>query len=52
MAGLQGSLTSVGSGEASAGVELQTGENVVEVRVTAGDGETVKTYTLTVTRSS
>ena len=33
-------------------MELSVGENVVGVVVTAEDGETVRTYTVTVTRAA
>ena len=48
--GRTGSLTAVTSGQASEAVALKLGANVIEVRVTAEDGTTVRTYTVTVTR--
>ena len=42
----------VSSGEASAPVPLQVGENVIKVTATAPDEYTVKTYTITVVRVS
>nr|WP_238357912.1 cadherin-like beta sandwich domain-containing protein [Cohnella zeiphila] len=41
----------VDSGTASAAIGLDVGDNVVSVEVTAQDGSTVKTYTLTVVRA-
>ncbi len=49
--GKSGSLSSVNSGEASAAIALDVGDNAIEVEVTAEDGTTVKTYTVTVTRA-
>ncbi len=45
-----GGYASVDSGTASASLPLNTGSNTIDVLVTAQDGSTVKTYTLTVTR--
>lgn len=45
-----GSYTSVSSGSASAALPLNVDGNTVEVRVTAQDGVTQKTYTVTVNR--
>ena len=45
-----GSYTSVTSGTASGALSLNVGSNTVDVRVTAQDGTTQKTYTSTVTR--
>ena len=42
--------TPVVSGTASQDIGLDTGDNTIEVTVTAEDGETVKTYTVTVER--
>ncbi|ASU32658.1 cadherin-like beta sandwich domain-containing protein [Mucilaginibacter xinganensis] len=44
--------TAVASGVASASIPLTAGDNVINTVVTASDGTTVKTYTLTVTRSA
>ncbi|WP_295801353.1 cadherin-like beta sandwich domain-containing protein [Mucilaginibacter sp.] len=44
--------TAVASGAASAALPLVVGPNVITVVVTASDGTTTKTYTLTVTRLS
>ncbi len=49
-AGRRGSLAAVDSGEASGAIALDAGENVIDVEVTAEDGSTRKTYTVTVTR--
>ena len=46
------SLTAVNSGSASEPIALALGENVITVKVTAADGTTTKTYTVTVTRGS
>ncbi len=46
-----GSYTTVTSGTASAALSLNIGSNTVDVRVTALDGTTLKTYTVTVTRN-
>jgi Cadherin-like beta sandwich domain len=43
---------SVASGSASAGIPLVVGPNTVTVLVTAQDGTTVQTYTITVNRAS
>ena len=42
----------VASGSPSAGIALEIGENVITVMVTAGDGTTTSTYTVTVTRAT
>ena len=42
--------TAVNSGEASAAVTLSTGDNDIAIIVTAEDGESIKTYTVTVER--
>lgn len=42
--------TSVVSGNASAAINLSVGINVINVKVTAEDGTTTKTYAITVTR--
>ena len=44
------SLTTVTSGSASAAIALSVGSNAITVEVTAADGTTKKTYTVTVTR--
>ncbi|MCY4560145.1 MAG: cadherin-like beta sandwich domain-containing protein, partial [Chloroflexi bacterium] len=46
------SLTAVTSGSASDPIALELGENAITVKVTAADGITTKTYTVTVTRGS
>ena len=43
-------LSSVTSGTESAAISLQVGANAITVKVTAEDGSTTKTYTVTVTR--
>ncbi len=47
-----GSFTSVASGTASSPLSLVLGSNTITVRVTADDGTTIKTYTITATRLS
>ena len=44
------SLTAVNSGSASTAIELAVGANALNVEVTAQDGTTTQTYTVTVTR--
>ena len=44
--------TAVLSGAASASIPLSVGDNIINTVVTASDGTTIKTYTLTVTRSA
>jgi hypothetical protein len=44
--------TSVTSGSASGSIALNVGSNIITVVVTAQDGATTKTYTVTVTRAS
>ena len=46
------SLTTISSGAASEAIALDVGTNAVTVEVTAQDGTTMKTYTVTVTRQS
>lgn len=46
------SYTEVSSGSASSSLSLNVGSNTVDIRVTAQDGTTIKTYTVTVTRPS
>ena len=48
--GKQGSLTTVSSGSASSAIPLVVGSNALKVEVTAEDGTTTQTYTVTVTR--
>ena len=49
--GKQGSsLTTVSSGSASSAIALAVGSNALKVEVTAEDGTTTQTYTVTVTR--
>lgn len=51
--GLQGATpTDVESGEFSPAVALAVGENVIEVKVTAENGSSTRTYTVTVTREA
>ena len=47
--GKTGNLNTVASGDPSAAIALDVGDNAIKVEVTAQDG-TVKTYTVTVTR--
>ena len=47
-----GTYTTVASGNASGNLNLNVGANTIDVRVTAQDGTTIKTYTITVTRAS
>jgi uncharacterized delta-60 repeat protein len=47
-----GTYASVSSGSASGALALNVGSNTVDVRVTAQDGVTTKTYTVTVTRAA
>lgn len=47
-----GAYANVNSGSASAGLALNVGTNSIDVKVTAQDGTTIKTYTVTVTRES
>jgi hypothetical protein len=46
-----GAYTPVTSGTASGALALNVGSNTINVRVTAQDGTTIKTYTTTVTRA-
>ncbi|WP_405223994.1 cadherin-like beta sandwich domain-containing protein [Lentisalinibacter sediminis] len=43
--------TAIDSGSASDPIALEVGENTITVSVTAGDGTTTETYTVTVTRA-
>ncbi|HEY1060106.1 MAG TPA: cadherin-like beta sandwich domain-containing protein [Daejeonella sp.] len=45
-----GGYSSVTSASASAALALNVGSNTIDVKVTAQDGTTIKTYTITVTR--
>jgi uncharacterized repeat protein (TIGR02543 family) len=47
-----GSFTTVASGSASGSLSLNVGSNTIDVKVTAQNGITTETYTITVTRSS
>ncbi len=47
-----GSYASVSSGTASSSLSLNVGSNTIDVRVTAQDGTTIKTYTITITRAA
>ncbi|MFY7886082.1 MAG: cadherin-like beta sandwich domain-containing protein, partial [Dolichospermum sp.] len=46
-----GSYATVASASASSALSLNVGANPIDVRVTAQDGTTIKTYTITVTRA-
>ena len=46
-----GTYSSLTSGSASSAQSLNVGANTIDVRVTAQDGTTIKTYTITVTRA-
>ena len=48
--GKTGSLQTVASGSASQAIALNVGANPITVEVTAADGSTKKTYTVTITR--
>ncbi len=50
--GLRGELKSAVSGRASAPVQLSEGPNVIDIEVTAEDGVTRRTYTVTVEREA
>ncbi len=45
-----GTYTALTSGSASSALSLNVGSNSIDVKVTAQDGTTIKTYTITVTR--
>lgn len=47
-----GAFSGVPSGNASDALALNVGSNTVDIRVTAQDGSTTKTYTVTVTREA
>jgi len=47
-----GSYSAVTSGSASGALSLNVGDNTVDVKVTAQDGSTTKTYSITVTRAT
>ncbi len=47
-----GSYTALTSGSASGALSLNVGANTIDVLVTAEDGTTTKTYTITVTRAA
>ena len=47
-----GTYASVTSGSASSSLSLNVGSNTIDVKVTAQDGSTIKTYTLTLTRQA
>ncbi len=47
-----GTYTAVTSGTASGNLALNVGSNTIDLKVTAQDGTTIKTYTITVTRNS
>ncbi len=46
-----GTYATVASGSASSALSLNVGSNTIDVTVTAQDGATIKTYTITVTRA-
>ena len=46
------SLAAVADGSASGAIPLSVGTNALKVEVTAGDGTTKRTYTVTVTRAA
>jgi hypothetical protein len=46
-----GGYSTVISGNASSALSLNVGSNTIDVKVTAEDGTTIKTYTITVTRA-
>lgn len=47
-----GSYATVNSGSASASLALNVGSNTIDVKVTAENGTTINTYTITVTRNA
>ncbi|CAF0860022.1 unnamed protein product [Rotaria sordida] len=47
-----GGYATVASGAASSALSLNVGSNTIDVKVTAEDGTTIKTYTITVTRAA
>jgi tRNA threonylcarbamoyladenosine modification (KEOPS) complex Pcc1 subunit len=47
-----GSYASVNSGSASSSLSLNVGSNTIDVKLTAQDGSTVKTYTVIITRQA
>jgi len=47
-----GIYATVTSGSASGALSLNLGSNAIDIRVTAQDGTTIKTYTITVTREN
>ena len=47
-----GSYANVVSGSPSSSQSLNVGSNIIDVKVTAQDGTTIKTYTITVSRSA
>ena len=47
-----GSYATVASGNPSASLALAVGGNTIDVKVTAQDGSTIKTYTITATRAA
>ncbi len=47
-----GGYATVASGAASSALALNIGSNAIDVKVTAQDGSTIKTYTITVTRAA
>lgn len=47
-----GTYTTVTSGSASGNLDLVVGDNTIDLKVTAQDGTTTKTYTTTITRAA
>jgi hypothetical protein len=47
-----GSYSTITSGNASSALALNEGDNTIEVKVTAQDGTTIQTYTITVNRTT
>ena len=47
-----GTYVTVSSGTASSSLSLNVGSNTIDVKVTAQDGTTIKTYTITITRAA
>ena len=47
-----GSFTDLASATASTGLNLNVGANTIEIKVTAGDGKTTKTYVVSVVRAT
>ena len=45
-----GTYSDISSGSASSALDLNEGDNTIDIKVTAADGTTIKTYTIVVTR--